>query len=254
MSLRLAALLAAAAVAPATTVATVVCADHRGQGRAFRYLQPNNMDLLLHGAGQSPDAFQAYWDAMPNSTKPMVYMAYTSLNRSQAEVQQFFETLEEQCAKYTDDFYTIPQIGLSMTSGGVGYDGAVASGELDDQIGYLVDALQHTLKRPAYLRIGYEFNGQWNGYSKHTYPKAFARVAKAVRSTKKVATVWDYSADASKERLNWLDWVVDPELMDWAGAKTSRGFSQSVLCAFVLSQAVVAKSARFQYHSAPHGR
>ena len=124
-------------------------------------------------------------------------------------------------------------------------DGAVASGELDDQIGYLVDALQHTLKRPAYLRIGYEFNGQWNGYSKHTYPKAFARVAKAVRSTKKVATVWDYSADASKERLNWLDWVVDPELMDWAGAKTSRGFSQSVRCAFVLSQACRGKISAF---------
>lgn len=29
--------------------------------------------------------------------------------------------------------------------------------------------------------------------------------------------VWDFSADASKERLNWLEWNVDSELMDWAG-------------------------------------
>jgi hypothetical protein len=145
------------------------------------------MDLMLHGAGQSPEAFKAYWDFMPNSTKPMLYMAYVGLNASsQEQVQQYFEKLEEECASYTDEFYTIPQIGLSMTRNGQGYDGAVASGELDEQIGWLVDALQHTLKRPAYIRIGYEFNGEWNGYNSKTYPQAFARVAKAVRATQKV--------------------------------------------------------------------
>ena len=172
---------------PATAAAAVVCTDHRGQGGAFRYLQPDNMDLMLHGAGQSPAAFKSYWDFMPNSTKPMLFMTYTSLNASSQEtVRQYFAELEAECASYTDDFYTIPQIGLSMTRDGQGYDGAVASGELDEQIGWLVDALQHTLKRPAYIRIGYEFNGDWNGYDPETYPKAFARVATAVRATKKV--------------------------------------------------------------------
>jgi hypothetical protein len=51
-------------------------------------------------------------------------------------------------------------------------------------------------------------------------------VAKAVRATKKVATVWDYSADASTDRLNWLDWIVDEELMDWAGVNIFSGNSQ----------------------------
>ena len=41
-----------------------------------------------------------------------------------------------------------------------------------------------------------------------------------------MATVWDYSADASKGRLNWLDWVVDEELMDWAGVNIFSGNSQ----------------------------
>ena len=94
------------------------------------------------------------------------------------------------------------------------------------QIGWLVDGLRDALKRPAYIRIGYEFNGEWNGYSPKTYVKAFARVAKAVRATKKVATVWDYSADASADRLNWLDWIVDEELMDWAGVNIFSGNSQ----------------------------
>ena len=80
---------------------TIVCEDHHGQGGGFRYLQPDNMDLILHGAGQSPGAFRAYWEFMPNATKPMVYMSYTGLNASsQAHVQSYFADLEEECASY----------------------------------------------------------------------------------------------------------------------------------------------------------
>lgn len=46
------------------------------------------------------------------------------------------------------------------------------------------------MKRPLYVRIGYEFNGQWNNYSESSYPQAFNRVAKVLRETNMVATVW----------------------------------------------------------------
>ena len=143
------------------TSGAVVCKDHRGQGREFRMLQPDNMDLIMHGAGQDPASFRQYWDFMPNSTKPMVFMTYLGLNAtSKADVTRTFANLEAECASYGDDRYIIPQIGLSMTHGaGKGYDGAVAAGQLDEQIGWLADALATTLKRPAYVRIGYEFNG-----------------------------------------------------------------------------------------------
>lgn len=85
-------------------------------------------------------------------------MAYTGLNASsKAEVTKWFAALEAECASYGDDHYIMPQIGLSMThGGGAGYDGAVASGHMDEQIGWLADALQNTLTRPAYVRIGCE--------------------------------------------------------------------------------------------------
>ena len=214
-----------------SSVAGLSCEDNRGQGGAFRMLQPDNMDLIMHGAGQDPTSFREYWNFMPNDTKPMLFMAYTQLNASsEADVQAFFAGVERECASYGDDHYVLPQIGLSMSSGGQGYDGAVAAGQLDEQITWLANALGTVLTRPAYVRIGYEFNGQWNGYSPKTYVKAFERIASKIRVGKTVATVWDFSADASGTpahgRENWINWVVNESLRDWVGINIFSGHSQ----------------------------
>jgi hypothetical protein len=183
-------LLLAAVAGGAGPEAGVTCQDHRGQGQAFRMLQPDNMDLIMHGAGQDPDSFRAYWEFMPNDTKPLLFMTYTSLNASsQTEVNMYFAAVEAECASYGDEHFVMPQIGLSMSAGGKGYDGVVAAGLMDEQIGWLASALQNVLQRPAYVRIGYEFNGQWNGYTPGSYVKAFERVAKAIRAGQTVATV-----------------------------------------------------------------
>lgn len=50
----------------------VVCKDHRGQGGGFRMLQPADMDLIMHGAGQDAASFRNYWTYMGNATKPML--------------------------------------------------------------------------------------------------------------------------------------------------------------------------------------
>lgn len=63
--------------------ATLTCEDRRGQSGAFRMLQPDDMNLILHGAGQDSASFQEYWEFMPPATKPVVMMSYTSLNMTQ---------------------------------------------------------------------------------------------------------------------------------------------------------------------------
>jgi hypothetical protein len=51
------------AAATATAVSSgIICEDHRGHGRAFRMLQPENMDRIMHGAGQDKDSFWDYWN------------------------------------------------------------------------------------------------------------------------------------------------------------------------------------------------
>jgi hypothetical protein len=186
-----------AVMASSSEAASITCRDNRGQGGAFRMLQPDDMDLVMHGAGQDPVSFRAYWNFMPNDTKPMIFMTYTGLNASsEAAVDEYMAGVEKECASYGDDHYVMPQIGLSMSDHGKGYDAAVAAGEMDEQIGWLARALQNTLRRPAYVRIGYEFNGAWNGYSPKTYVRAFERVAKAIRAGKTVATVCEYGSHA----------------------------------------------------------
>jgi hypothetical protein len=49
-----------------------------------------------------------------------------------------------------------------------GYDGAVAAGLFDAQIDDFVTGLL-SLDRPAFVRIGFEFNGEWNDYTPSSF-------------------------------------------------------------------------------------
>ena len=53
------------------------------------------------------------------------------------------------------------------------------------------------LARPVYLRVGYEFNGEWNSQYMHkaTYPDAFRRITQRLTAAgvNNTAYVWDYS-------------------------------------------------------------
>lgn len=152
-------------------------------------LELNN--VILHGAGQDPVAFQEYFDHMAVENKPNLYMYYIALEDIEDE---FWVTdLLKQLNRYPNHFM-LPQIGISMTDGNnpdSNYEGEVAAGVFDDQIDHLVQGLKK-LGRPAYLRIGYEFNGlAWNGYEANTYVAAFQRITDAIRLAElEVATVW----------------------------------------------------------------
>ena len=174
--------------------------------------------VVMHGAGQSADAFAAYWNAMPASGKPAVYMDYINLAGLAAN---WSDSLKAQLQLYPNSFI-VPQVGLSLTNGvgtGGAYDAGVAAGAYDAQIANLVTGLER-LAMPVYLRIGYEFNGTaWNGYTPATYNQAFIRITNAIRAANlEVATVWDASADASDAGItNYMDYYPGDAYVDWYG-------------------------------------
>src|SRR5579884_3040229 len=95
--------------------------------------------VLIHGAGQDPAAFAAYWGAMPIGRQPQLYMYYINLN---ALAPNWADALKSQLLQYPGAFL-IPQIGLSMTNSATDhYEAQVASGAYDAQIGYLVSGLR----------------------------------------------------------------------------------------------------------------
>ena len=91
---------------------------------------------------------------------------YTGLNASsRAHVQAYFAGLEAECASYGDETYVIPQIGLSMTTGGIhgGYDAAVASGAMDEQVwdGSISHQLGASLRHSRRLKLVFRRSGGW---------------------------------------------------------------------------------------------
>jgi len=127
------------------------------------------------------------------------------------------DDLKATLLKYPDHF-VIPQIGLSMTSDGnpnLHYEHRVATGEFDEQIDNLIEGFRR-LAYPAYLRIGYEFNGVvWNGYQPDTYQGAFIRITEKLREAGvEVATVWCGAMDGER---NFFDYYPGDAYVDWFG-------------------------------------
>lgn len=102
-------------------------------------------------------------------------------------------------------------IGLYM----VGDLPAVVAGERDQNITLLGNFIK-TANRPVLLRIGYEFDGSWNGYAPALYVQAFRRIMDRLRAqgVANVAAVWQSSGyTTSKNTL--LQWYPGDEYVDW---------------------------------------
>ena len=214
--------------------AAIACTDHRGPAGTVRRLVPLSADgernLILHGAGQDDAAFLNYTTYAlggDRSVFPALFMAYVGLHESAATMRAFFQNIEDYCSQFGDDVFVMPQIGLHLTMAPhrAGGDCAVSSGASDAYVANFVDGLANVLKRPAYVRIGYEFNGPWNRYNASCYPAAFKRIVEAWRAANvtTAAAVWDYTADAPT--ADWAPWVVDPAYVDWYGLNIFSNFS-----------------------------
>lgn len=171
-------------------------------------------DKIINGAGQDLASYKNYWNVMHVNNKPLIYMTYVMLRDATSD---WADGLKSELMSNPDKFQ-IPQIGLSMTFDGTPskhYEQDVAAGLYDKQITAFIDGLQ-AMAIPAYLRIGYEFNGSgWNGYVPATYKAAYQRITDMIRNRGlEVATVWDCSADGDS---NFMDYYPGDEYVDWWG-------------------------------------
>ena len=164
---------------------------------------------VLHGAGQSPDAFRRYWDALPG-TQPAVFMIYFGAHK--------LDSVQKQLDRYFDNYpLLIPQIGLSFA--GEGPHGRaqdrLVKGEFDSGLRRMARALRDT-NRPVFLRPGYEFNGNWNGYDPDVYVEAFKRIHRLFKEEKadNVAFIWCYASGGNQYFMRWYP---GDEYVDWWG-------------------------------------
>lgn len=190
-----------------------------------RVLVPRNGETI-HCGGQSADAFGKYSEFMQESS-PSVFMTYVGLGGLQPS---YFSSLERQLANASTASgtpgYVIPQIGLALPEGKE--LAGVAAGRYSAEVATLVAGLK-SLNRPLFVRVGYEFNGQWNNYPAHDYVTAWDTIVGAWRQdptlNKTVAAVWDFSCDASATRLDPFLWKPRLEQPDWWGVNIFSGQS-----------------------------
>jgi hypothetical protein len=166
---------------------------------------------IINGAGQDQEGYMNYWNVMHTENKPLMYMTYINLRDVTSD---WADGLKANLM--LNAVFQIPQIGLAMTVDGTPsahYEQDVAAGLYDDKITMFIDGLQ-SLAIPAYVRIGYEFNGtDWNGYSTTTYKNAFIRITNMIRARGlEVATVWDLAMDGV---MNFQDYYPGDAYVDW---------------------------------------
>jgi hypothetical protein len=175
---------------------------------------------ILHGAGQDFNGFSDYAFTLGKTQYPLLYMDYIGLTNSKAQIDEWGLQLKNNLSRLPKD--VVPQIGLSMTGGndnGSGKTIEVARGDYDAQIVAFAQALKN-LGRKSFVRIGYEFEGSWNGYNAQGFVGAFIRITTEMRRIDaNAATVWCSGGGSAgfKPWSNLVNYYPGDAWVDWWG-------------------------------------
>lgn len=174
---------------------------------------------IWHGAGQSEEAFARYGATVEAGCRPALMMTYGGLNGS---AEKWGERISRILQKVGTE-HTVLQLGLSMTVDGQPekrYEHEVARGDHDEKLEAWARVLAGALggvRRRIFVRLGYEFNGHWNGYEPETFQAAWHRVAGRLREAlgDRLALVWCWSPDDLSRPF--MDFYPGDAVVDWWG-------------------------------------
>lgn len=177
---------------------------------------------VIHGAGQDPGSYAEYSNLFPNSLKPLMYMTYITITAGEDEMRKWQQRVQKEIAGWPSQ-PTVLQIGLNMTAGkddGTGSAKWVAKGRYDAAINAFIEALK-SFNVPAYVRIGYEFEGDWNNYTPEGFVSAFRVITDKIRAAEldEVATVWCAAGGSAGfvSQSQLMSYYPGDEYVDWWG-------------------------------------
>ena len=187
-----------------------------GEHRLHR-LEPAD-GVVLPGIGQDPVALGDYLQALPaGAPKPVIYNDYVVITWASEKLNYMMtgkvqEKPQVGAVPLEDLPYVALQIGVNLTP--EGDLEKIAAGDMDDKITRMCDTFAE-IGRPVYLRIGYEFNGEWNNYEPELYKKAWRRMASLVyaHSFDQIALVWCYAPEGA--RTDYMAWYPGDQWVDW---------------------------------------
>lgn len=170
---------------------------------------PREGRLLI--IGQQRDAIDGYINDV--GIVPGGFMVYTSISEMEG-----LETPADHGAGTVDARYYVehyPDAVIQLAIYMVGMMDDTLAGRYDENILRLSRWLK-AVKRPVYLRIGYEFDLPDNAYDPLKYQQAYRYIVDHLRAqgVDTAAYVW-HSASMSKPSGNFMDWYPGDDYVDW---------------------------------------
>ena len=98
----------------------------------------------------------------------------------------------------------------------VNHEKEVAMGLHDSLLTVFGEWLKSLGSRPVFLRIGYEFAGEWNGYNREEYINAFRHIRDFLENMSVVNVTYVWQSHGWGEPLDLLEsWYPGDEYVDW---------------------------------------
>ena len=179
-------------------------------------------NYVLHGTGQCDiferyQSYERYRESLPD-TPPIMTIAFIGLYND-IRYDMFAGLINTHIHSYSENSYILPQIGVEFCRGetpGTNYEAEIADGKRDEEIRKLMLAMK-TIDRPVYMRPGYGFNGEWNGYDPENYKRAFRRMKQIMQEVhcENVCLIWNYNPAARAK--DYMKYYPGDEYVDWWG-------------------------------------
>lgn len=188
----------------------------------YRRLEPAD-GLVYHGTSPTISDVDEYIAALGD---PSVHPAVEGMHAGVPGTRpQFLEQNTREFLERVGAAGRIPHLSYSMTIGeGEPVDDVIAQSDTYDD---LIRAIGRAIRDhgdPVFVRIGFEFNGSWNGYHPGVYPAAFRKVVDLLREegARNFSTIWCYEPDAPGD-FDAVDkngqplWYPGDGYVDWFG-------------------------------------
>lgn len=211
--------------------------------------EPKDGEVLLF-VGQELEAvggLEEYNDGyLDHFDKPAGWTTYTNINpgeesfgRIQEGLDGLYETHDWGDNDYNatlqleDDDYENMALAIGLQF--VNHEEKVADGTHDAYIDQLGDFLLSLGKRPVFLRIAYEFDGDpWNHYDRKSTIAAYRRMVDMLRAkgVANTAYVWQSTGFMAPDLDHLEKWYPGDDYVDWLGFSFFNGWKKQKMIEF----------------------
>lgn len=179
-------------------------------------------NYILHGTGQYDileqfSSYDRYRNCLPQ-TPPIMTIAFVGLYDN-LRYDLFASLINSHVNSYSENSYILPQIGVEFCKEqlpGTNYEHEIAAGKRDDEIRRLMLAMKN-INRPVFIRPGYGFNGEWNGYDPENYKAAFRRMKEIMEEVHCTNCCFSWNYNPAAKEKDYMKYYPGDEYVDWWG-------------------------------------